>query len=320
MQQITPNIASNRIESFSDIFDHYSKFKSFPEGAKVAIIFEGGALRGVVSCGFSMALSEIFEPTSFFRLYGSSSGALNAVYFLSKMSRTALSIYVENATDKRCTNLWKFPNVLDVDWLIDSWIFGAKKFAVEKVIGSTTPITITLTRLSDGQPAYFDTAKSTEHSLNQAMKATSYTPLLSNGSQTIDGITYGDGAIADAIPYQKAVSDGCTHIICLLTRPRGFQKNRSGFLSNIFSRLRLGHHTSAYRAAHSRSDADYNALLSKLHGGHDLSIPTLIISPAGLDEIPGNIETRPEVIEKKGLAAYGKLKNQLAKVFPMLNP
>jgi len=318
MQQVTSNIASNNVGAFAELFDYYAANKCFPPDSKVGMIFEGGALRGVMSWAYSAALAEFIDPHAFARLYGSSSGALNAVYFLSGMSDIALSIYVENATDKKCTNMLKFPNVLDVDWLIDTWIFGAKKFPVEKILGNPIPITITLTRLLDGKPGYFDSATATGHTLNQAMKATCYTPLLSNGSQTIDGVVYGDGAIADAIPYDRALADGCTHIICLLTRPRGYRKNRNGFLSGLFSRLRLSHHTRDYRAAFIHSEADYNALLDRLHGGKDLPVPTLVVSPADRTEVPGNIETRPEVIEKHGVAAFQGLKSQLANAFPVL--
>lgn len=308
------------MSDFVDLFAHYARHGAFPTESRVGIIFEGGALRGVVSAGYAKALSSLAKSNSYTSLYGSSSGALNSIYFLSDQMNDALSIYAENATDKRCTNILRFPNVLNVDWLVDTWMFDKKKFDIMKIIGSKTNTYISLTRLSDGAASYFNGATSSEHTLNQAMKATSYAPLLSNGYQEIGGVRYGDGAIGDAIPYHRAIADGCTHVICLLTRPHGYQKNRDHLSNKLFYRLRLAHHSKEYRKAFIDSDKHYNDLLDYLHNGSIYPVPTMVICPSSASEIPGNIETRAEVISEKGDTSYRNVLSQLKVLFPTASP
>ena len=37
---------------------------------------------------------------------------------------------------------------------------------------------------------------------------------------TLDGVEYFDGGLADPIPYQKALDDGCDELVIILTRPK----------------------------------------------------------------------------------------------------
>jgi predicted patatin/cPLA2 family phospholipase len=40
----------------------------------------------------------------------------------------------------------------------------------------------------------------------------------------INGVPYLDGGIADPIPVQKALQDGCEHLVIVLTQPKGYKK------------------------------------------------------------------------------------------------
>lgn len=40
----------------------------------------------------------------------------------------------------------------------------------------------------------------------------------------IDGHEYLDGGVADAIPFERALQEGCDRVIVVLTRPRDFQR------------------------------------------------------------------------------------------------
>ena len=264
-------------------------------------------------------LSKVIDPSNFDTVYGSSSGALNAIYFVTKESDVGLSIYSENATDKMCTNIWNFPNVLNVDWLVDEWIFDKKSFNYENLSKSPTSVIFSLTNIANGEADYFSAKGVDKQKLNQAMKATSYAPLLTNATQTIDGITYNDGAVADAIPLERAILDGCTHIVCLLTRNIEYRKGKGSILKKLYYKFRLSRYSDKYIKSYHQSMNRYNLTMKKLYE-EDISVPVLVLHPNEPFEMPGNIETRPSVIKSKGDLSEELIYCQLNKNFPELFP
>ncbi len=54
-----------------------------PEGAWLAVVIEGGGMRGAVSGGMALALHELGLGGAFDARYGSSAGALNAMWLVS---------------------------------------------------------------------------------------------------------------------------------------------------------------------------------------------------------------------------------------------
>lgn len=315
VERVTPNLTAHYNSEMMSAIKFFLKEGNWPIGVKIGIIFEGGALRGVLSCGYGLALTEYIKPTSVYSIYGSSSGALNAIYYADQSLDVGLKIYAENATDKMCTNIAKFPNVLNPDWLVDEWLFGKRSFDVRNVVNGEQNIWLSLTNMLDGSPRYFNARGANIEELRKAMKATCYAPLLCNKVQYFDGVPFGDGATSDAIPYDKAISDGCTHIICLLTRPPEYRK-RHTWLAKALETLRLAHLPAAYRKAYFERDRTYSALLDRLYLGEGgLRVPTWIVHPAAKDEAPGNVETNPDVIWAKGqqavLAAASALKSAI---------
>jgi predicted patatin/cPLA2 family phospholipase len=305
-QRISGNITAIDFPSVKKEIEYYVLNGSWRPGVRMGVIFEGGALRGVVSAGYGLALSRFIGPDKLFSIYGASSGALNAIYFASGLLEVALKIYEENATDQRCTNIWKFPNVLNPDWLVDTWMFGERKFDLERIDAGVPNVWISLTDLDSGLPHYFNAKGANPELLRQAMKATAYAPLVSNGFQIIEGARYGDGAISAAIPYDKAVSDGCTHLICLLTREPEYRKRHTA-MSKALETVRLLNHTRNLRDAYFARDEEYSAVLDRIYVSADpRNVPTLIIHPESKADIPGNLETRPAVIGEKGHTAFEK--------------
>src|SRR3954469_8168705 len=53
--------------------------RSRPAGARIALVIEGGGMRGAVSGGMALALDELGLAHAFDAAYGSSAGRLNAM-------------------------------------------------------------------------------------------------------------------------------------------------------------------------------------------------------------------------------------------------
>lgn len=265
---------------------------------KLGLVVEGGSMRGVISCGYLAALEDHGFSNCFDVIYGTSSGALNSVYFVSNSSMTAMSIYYENATSSQCTNPWKFPNVLNVDWLVDNWIMGKKRFDIEGVLTRLTPIKIALTNRLTGLTKFLCTRDMTRDELNAALKATAYTPLLTTGHQVIRGESFLDGMVGAAIPFEEAESDGCTDVVCLLTREAGYRKKSRRWIVALEA-LRLFRHSSLFTSAYHRRSDHYNRVLDRLFRKETVA-NTLIISPTDRTQTLSNLETRPHVVRAAG--------------------
>ena len=55
------------------------------------------------------------------------------------------------------------------------------------------------------------------------MKASAALPMFTPPVE-FEGRKYFDGGVADSIPVEKALADGCDRVVVVLTRPRGFVK------------------------------------------------------------------------------------------------
>jgi predicted acylesterase/phospholipase RssA len=81
--------------------------------------------------------------------------------------------------------------------------------------------------------------KEEKPSLLRLLKATAAVIPLYNQSVMLDGIPYADGGITDPIPVMDAVSNGCTHILVLLTRPYGFRLEEFDGMERILLKVLL---------------------------------------------------------------------------------
>ena len=67
-----------------------------PDGRKLALVVEGGALRGVCSAGGVVALEHLGLTDVFDHVYGTSAGVMNASYFVAGQARLGIRIYYED--------------------------------------------------------------------------------------------------------------------------------------------------------------------------------------------------------------------------------
>lgn len=65
---------------------------------RLFLCIEGGGMRGVVSAGMALALEEAQAFDAFDGVFGASSGAFNAAYFLTKSVHRGINIYTRAAT------------------------------------------------------------------------------------------------------------------------------------------------------------------------------------------------------------------------------
>src|SRR5437016_4714958 len=140
------------------------------DGRKVALIVEGGAMRGVISCAALMALEDLGLTDVFDEVYGASAGALNAAYFLAGQAGFATTIYYQKINNTRFIGrLWR-RQIVNIDDLFETIIAGDRPLRIDRVLASRSRLFITIADAATGE-AFLDVAQSNETPLLTLLKA-----------------------------------------------------------------------------------------------------------------------------------------------------
>src|SRR5215831_8740684 len=192
------------------------------DGRKVALIVEGGAMRGVISCASLMALEELGLTEVFDEVYRASAGAVNAAYFLAGQAAYATTIYYQKINNTRFIRRFWHRKIVNIDDLFDCVIKSERPLCVDKVMASRSHLFITIADARTGE-AFLAQAQSSQTPLLTLLKASAAMPLLYNGLVAVDGRDCFDGGLINPLPILDAIESGCTDLLVLLTRPASFR-------------------------------------------------------------------------------------------------
>jgi predicted patatin/cPLA2 family phospholipase len=203
--------------------------RSAADGRKLALVIEGGALRGVCSGGGIVALDLLGFRDVFDEVYGTSAGAMNASYFLAGQTKMGISIYYDDMNRREIVNPLRFWRIVDLDRLFRRTLMGTKRLRLDAVLSARSKLYIAALDKSTGGSALFD-AKSLggEEGLLTALRAATAVPLLYNRAVDVGGRLCMDAGIVNAFPLEDAIAAGCTDILVLLTRPCGYRRRTPG--------------------------------------------------------------------------------------------
>jgi len=200
--------------------------------AKLGLVVEGGGMRGIVSCAMLAALEDLGYTSVFDAIYGGSSGSVNAAYFLAGDLWRSLSIYYDDLASRKFINLRRLLRgraVLDVDFAFDTVFELTKPLDYEAVLKSAVPLHVSITLVDEMQtiaPAEFESRAD----LKSAFRAGAWLPVATGGSATFRGQRALDGGALTSHPSRLALSDGCTHVLSLSTRPSTQRRTRPDLL------------------------------------------------------------------------------------------
>lgn len=287
--------------------------KTRDDGNKVALVLEGGALRGIYSCAVAHALAVHGYNDVFDLVIGTSSGGLNALYFESSSMEVAASIYYENAVDKRCLNFFKFPNVLNVRWLVDNYILGEKRFSDEVFSSEFAEILIPTTDKFSAKTVWGSNRDGEKH-FTRFIRATAFTPLACDDVEVLGDYALSDGFVNAGLPLRKAQELGCTHAVVAPTQPWGYEKHRASFLKKLFYYLRTRDASRAYFNAILERHTSYMDATRLMQNGLS-DFKTLALPPvSGSNELVGNTETSGMKVKEAWLSATKRLVHTLESI------
>lgn len=190
---------------------------------KTGLVLEGGGLRGIYTVG----VLDVMMEQGLFPDYavGVSAGAANAVSYLSGQKGRGYRVNMEYLGDKRymsLSNLIRKRSLFGMDLIFDEIPNSLDVLDYDAIQRSPIEFYTGVTSCEDGRALYFGKEYLT-HDCN-LLCASASIPIISQPVE-IDGIPCVDGGVADPIPVQKALDDGCDQIIAVLTQPRGYRQS-----------------------------------------------------------------------------------------------
>jgi predicted patatin/cPLA2 family phospholipase len=259
------------------------------DGASIALVVEGGAMRGVVSAGMVSALEALGMIEAFDAVYGSSAGAINAAYFLAGQAALGTTIYYEDINNRRFIDLRRSivgRPILNLAFLIDDVARRRKPLDVDRVLASPSPLAVLATDVATCAPVVLRGFRD-GRDLLAAMRAGATMPIVAGRpSPYLDQRCF-DASLTEPIPVPTAEADGHTHVLALLTRPRETPR-RTTMFDRVYVLPRLRRISPALAARYVDRGQPYTALLDRIAAG---------TGPLGRAQVLG-IRPDPPVVNK----------------------
>jgi predicted patatin/cPLA2 family phospholipase len=206
-----------------------------PRGARggrvVGLVVEGGGMRGAFAAGVATGLAEAGLPFDAFDMYfGSSAGALNLMYWLSRIPRIGTRVYVEDLTRDDEPRFFRFRGrgellsrlcaghpVMNLH-AVEHAMTVVRPIDREAVARSTAPVLFPITRADDLVTAFRDARDLPAADLLPTLLAAASVPVLADVYDLAHG-RYIDGACGAPLPVAEALARGCTDLVVLLNLP-----------------------------------------------------------------------------------------------------
>lgn len=191
---------------------------------KTALVLEGGASRGMFSCGVMDALMDMGIGADY--VIGTSAGIANGASYVSGQRGRSLRIGTEYYSDKRYMGMKHLLNPFTRSYYNINFVFNEipnkyDLFDYEAFDAFDGKVFACVTNIVTGEPEYL--AVTSDDREWKTIVASCSLPILFQPVK-LNGNLYMDGGMSDSIPYKKPIEDGCQKVIVVLTRERDYIK------------------------------------------------------------------------------------------------
>lgn len=188
------------------------------------LVLEGRGMRGVFTCGVLDYFMD--HDIRFPYAIGVSAGACNGLSYASRQRGRAKYSNIdllEKYNYIGLKHLLKKRNILDFDLLFNEFPEHILPYDYETYFASSERFVMVTTNCITGEANYFEEKKDKRRVID-IVRASSSLPFVCPITY-VDNIPMLDGGIVDSIPLQRAIADGYTRNVVVLTRNRGYRKD-----------------------------------------------------------------------------------------------
>ena len=230
---------------------------------KIGMIDVGGGMRGAFGCGVMDRCLDDGIMVDYG--IGVSAGSANLVTYFAHQKGRCRMFYTDFAFRKEYmsfSNILHGRSYLDLDYIYGTLSNSNGEYPLDfaRAKAENKEFYIVACNAVTGAPKYFTLADGMAADHYDALKASSCVPIASKPF-VIDGVPYVDGSLADPIPLDKALADGCDKVILILTKPKEHITQSTAYrLSEKW--LRRKGYPKAADGMHEKSER-YNTALDK---------------------------------------------------------
>jgi predicted patatin/cPLA2 family phospholipase len=192
------------------------------DGRRVALVIEGGGMRGAVSAGMTVAIEQLGLRDAFDEVHGASAGAFNAAFLIAGQAAYLATLYMYGFGDPRFVSALRAVRggpAFDMDHVVNHVWTRRRPLRFERILAGEIELHCTATDADSA--AIVDLAElHTPEDIRCALRASGRLPWLAGGPVRFRGMRLLDATLAEAIPVHAARTSA-TDVLVLQTRPHG---------------------------------------------------------------------------------------------------
>ena len=192
----------------------------------IALVLEGGGLRGVFTCGVLDCFMD--HGIRFPLTVGVSAGACNGLSYMSRQRGRARSSNIDLMEKYKYVGLKYMLTqgcIMDFKLLFEDFPEKIIPYDYNAYFSNPDRFVMVTTNCLTGKAEYFEEKASPERVMS-IVKASSSLPFVTKITY-VDGVPMLDGGIADSIPVKYAIGQGYEKQVVVLTRNKGYRKKES---------------------------------------------------------------------------------------------
>jgi predicted patatin/cPLA2 family phospholipase len=192
------------------------------DGRRIALVIEGGGMRGVVSAGMAAAIEQLGMRDAFDEVHGASAGAFNGAFLLAGQAAYLAGLYPHGFGDPRFVSFRRALRgrpLFDMDYVIGDVWKRQRPLRVDRILSSPIELHCTATDADRAEIVDLTDLHDGEE-IRRALSASARLPWLAGQPVPFRGRRLLDATLAEAMPVHVALHTA-THMLVLQTRPHG---------------------------------------------------------------------------------------------------
>jgi predicted patatin/cPLA2 family phospholipase len=271
------------------------------DGRRVALVIEGGGMRGVVSAGMTAAIEQLGLTDAFDEVHGASAGAFNAAFLLAGQAAYLATLYQYGFGDPRFVSIVRALRggpAFDMDHVINHVWTRQRPLRFDTILERGIELHCTATDAD--RATIVDLAELTnEEEIRCALRSSGRLPWLAGGPVSFRGMRLLDATLAEAIPVEVPRLSA-TDMLVLQTRPHGVAHTPlSPVVARLTDRYLRAINPALIELRMSRSPR-YDALTAELAGqaaDPEHTPATCVIRPPSGGVLVSQLEHRASVLQ-----------------------
>ncbi len=192
------------------------------DGRRVALVIEGGGMRGVVSAGMTAAIEQLGLRDAFDEVHGASAGAFNAAFLLAGQAAYLAALYLHGFGDPTFVSARRALRggpAFDMDYVVHDVWTRQRPLRFDRILNGGIELHCTATDADSAEVVDLTNLRD-EAEIRFALLASGRLPWLAGPPVAFRGRRLLDATLAEAIPVGAPLLTA-TDVLVLQTRPHG---------------------------------------------------------------------------------------------------